>query len=863
MAGVADLPDEIRAELEQDPASQEVGDPNMLAAIGVLIAGKRDEAKAARTSSAIESVWLEAEEAYIGMDDANRDEFAQGKWSKPSDMSGPVTTSRGPGTDTTKSSAFVRLTARYVDAGAAKLGEILLPLDDKAFSITETPDPELIAGKDDKRQLVDEQTGQPMMRNAQPGELPQTGGGALPGATPSAPTPASPVPPVPPAGMPAAAPTAMAPTPPAVPDGTPPLPAGAAGAAPAQPPQVPLTAADLAEEKIELARKKATAAETKIYDWLVESHYQAEMRKVIFDAARIGVGILKGPFPKADTAMAISKDDTGAIVLEINEKLSPAVKQVDPWNIFPDPACGEMILDGDYIFERDQMSRRQVMKLKSQPGYIASAIDQVLEEGPQTSMSGWTGSSSPSQRNDEAGKKDRFEIWYFNGEIKREEMDAIRSAGAMKIKPAKPTDPDTVHAIVSLINMTVVKAVFNPLEGSGDFPYHAFPWQRRPGHWAGIGVSEQIRMPQRTVNAATRALLNNAGLSGGVQIVLDQAKIRPANTEWFVTPDKIWYWQGESDMGDVRNAFAVFEIPNVTAQMMQIIEYGMKLGEESTSIPLITQGQTGPTTPETLGATQLQNSNANQLLRSIGYAMDDYITEPLIRQFYEYLLLDPNVPDDAKGDFKINAHGSIALVEQAIQDQYLVQLQAVAANPAEANVLGLDPRKVQRLILKSKRMDPELVMRTEEELARLDAAPPPQAPAVQVATINAEVAEKKIAQDAQTASAEQQVEMHDITANAQVDLQKIMVNRELQLLLYANQNNQTLQTVQAELAQTAMKLNVQKDLALADHVMDHHQHSTLSADSKLSATSTMPPPVQVPGRAGNGQAFEQTPAGNA
>jgi hypothetical protein len=32
---------------------------------------------------------------------------------------------------------------------------------------------------------------------------------------------------------------------------------------------------------------------------MVECQYTAEMRKVIFDSARIGVGVVKGPFPKA------------------------------------------------------------------------------------------------------------------------------------------------------------------------------------------------------------------------------------------------------------------------------------------------------------------------------------------------------------------------------------------------------------------------------------------------------------------------------------------------------------------------------------------------------------------------------------
>ena len=127
----------------------------------------------------------------------------------------------------------------------------------------------------------------------------------------------------------------------------------------------------------------------------------------------------------------------------------------------------------------------------------------------------------------------------------------------------------------------------------------------------------------------------------------------------------------------MNRAFQLYEIPNVTDQMLKILETGERLGEEATSIPLITQGQSGVTTPDTFGAAQLQNNNANQLLRSIGYAFDDNITEPQVRQYYEWLLLDPDVPDEEKGEFTINAHGSIALVERAIQDQTLWQMGAL------------------------------------------------------------------------------------------------------------------------------------------------------------------------------------------
>ena len=60
---------------------------------------------------------------------------------------GPLTSdSDAPPRDNTKSTVFVGITARYTDAGSAKVSEILLPEDDKAFSFTETPLPELKTG---------------------------------------------------------------------------------------------------------------------------------------------------------------------------------------------------------------------------------------------------------------------------------------------------------------------------------------------------------------------------------------------------------------------------------------------------------------------------------------------------------------------------------------------------------------------------------------------------------------------------------------------------------------------------------------------------------------------------------------------
>jgi hypothetical protein len=857
---LSDLPPEVAALV----APHTKPDMDMLGAISTAISAKRDEAKAARASSGIETVWKEMEEAYIGIDDANRHEFQDAKWAKPMSMDGPVTTGKMPQQPEHKSTVYVRLTARYVDAGSAKLGEILLPSDDKAFTFSEMPVPELIEAKDDHSHvLLDHMGNAPAMRAAQPGEPVPAAPVASPPGQPAA--PAAPVTAGGPSPMPAGAPGLTL---------APPAPGAIAAPAPAGVPQVPVTVSDFAKENIEIARKKAKAAETRIYGWMVECQHASEMRKVLHDAARIGVGVLKGPVPKVSKAIA-ALEDKGGVEIEYREEIKPATSWVDPWNIFPDAVCGENIHEGDYIFERDTMSPSQVKALADLPGYIKRQIDYVIDQGPQKGTDSDNGAGGKPTNNKEA-LKNRFEVWYYYGTLKGDEINAIWHAAGKTVA----TDKDQVFAVVTLINETVVKAILNPL-GSGCYPYHSVPWQRRAGHWAGIGIAEQVRTPQRMINAATRAMLNNAGKSAGSQIVVDRGCITPADNSWTITPDKIWNKMKDAT-GTVDDAFAVHQIPNQTDPLMKIIEYALQLAEESTSIPLITQGQSGTvegtTQPNTFGAASLQNNNANQLLRDIGYDFDDFITEPVVRAYYEWLLIDPNVPDAEKGEFKVNAHGSIALVERAIQDQTIAQLFGIAKDPD----YKLDPSKVLVQYLKSKRLAAADFQYSDEDWAKKQQQPPPLAPVVQAAQIGADaklkMAVMKQTVDQQSIASEERIEQaanelegghvqndaQRIQAEAQrtaaeqtVKLHELAVKREIAMLDYANKHNMKLADVKAALAQTAMKLHTQKELNAADNAADNRRNRRRQDKPQKSTPALTAPPVQEPGRAGNGRAYEQ------
>lgn len=760
-----------------------------------IIAGKRKEAVDARKESGIELIWLACEEAYLGIDDMNRHEFAQARWAKPTSMAGPLTSNKLQ-TDENRSNVFVRLSSRYVDHGVGKLCEILLPIDDKAFSFDNTPVPDLIKAKEDARKVLHDD-GTPMLRKPDQQSDPQ---------------------------------------------------ADSQGQQP-----VPITVKDFAEENIELAKAAAKKAETRIYDWMVESKYPAECRKVAHDAGRIGVGVLKGPFPDISEGRVITKSKNG-VTIEIKQSIVPKLKWIDPWNFFPNAACGENIHDGDDVFERDYLSEKQLIKLKDSEDYLPDQIDKVIAEGPGK-MYADGGSYS-----DKKSKK-RYEIWYQHGTLKRSEM-AVANAKALG---DVSSDTDRINTICVMVNDTIIKAVVNPLD-SGSFPYRVMSWSRRPGHWAGVGITESISAPQRMVNAGTRALLNNAGLTAGPQIIIDQIGIVPADGSWRLTPNKIWYKTTESTASDVKAAFYAVLIPSVQKEMAAIIEYAMRLAEESSGIPLVTQGQTGPTTPQTFGQAELQNNNSLTWLRSVGYRFDDMITEPLVNDLYEWLLLDPEVPDDEKGDFKINAHGSIAMVERAIQEQTVMQLLGASANPA----YRINPPKLFALMLKSKRIDPREVQYSEEEFAKLPQGAPPlpvmveqvkgqnalqlqqvkDQTAVSIAQGHDQVIVEKTKEDTDRDRVFVEAEAQRTQNEYSARMAELEVRRELAQLDYANRHSISLEQVKAKLADTSMRLKVQQDLSLASHAVDLHKHHNAPAD-------VIAAPTEPAGRAENGQAFAQ------
>jgi hypothetical protein len=752
------LPQEVRDEIAR-PEQERAGD---LAGLGEVIGKMRDEAVTARASSGIEKQWLECEEAYIGIDDENRAEFAECKWAKPMTMEGGLV-DRSNSSDGIRATAYIKLTTRYVDIAAAKVCEIAIPVDGRPFTLDATPVPTLASAMDDNR-LAQDVAGEPM-----PGH-----------------------------------------------DGQ------------------PVKVSDLAKHQQSKASAKAEKAADRINDWLVECGYDGELRRVVFDGARIGTGIVKGPASTAKTHVSVSTKN-GAIAVEMVTEIKPTAKRVDAWCFYPAPGVKEDIHAGGHCFESDTMLEDELLALCEQPNYIAEAIKKVVKEGPNKA---WKDSGRPNDK-----KHDKqFTIWHFYGMVERAQFEAANEAQAKDLDD----EIDKVPCIVTLVNDTVIRAVLTPMD-SGRLPFHVFTWRRRAGCWAGVGVAEQIRTPQRIINATWRRLLTNAALSAGAHVVMRDGAVEPANKSLAMTPDKLWLFLEDSGIDDVRKVFATFQWPNATPQLLTIIEGAYRLAEEHTSIPLVTQGQSGKTTPDTFGGQQLQDNNANQLLRDVGFGLSDQITRPMIEQFYEWLLLDPDVPDDEKGDYSVDTSGAMALIEKALNDQAIVNMYPMLGDPD----LGLSKRKWFEAYCRRHRMRADDFLLSEAEQKERANRPPPEAPQVQAAKIRAEVAvqtaqsrdallAEKVRADTDRDTAYVQSMATREQAQSEYRLRELALRERLALLEYATQERISLDRAKVQLAQTTMELSMQRELAGADG----------------TGPQVATPPIEPAGRAAPGRAFQ-------
>lgn len=574
------------------------------------------------------------------------------------------------------------------------------------------------------------------------------------------------------------------------------------------------------------AEKAAEAQERQVEDWFVEGRVYPQLRRVIRDSGRIGTGAIKGPFPvtRKDKKWSVSGNN---VTLNTVSRIAPTSIAISVWDVFPDPACGDDIHDGAFLCERDYWTGRRLRDFAQLPDVDTKAVAEILREGPQKRTRFDDRDMRENEGQVPTHQTDTFEVWFYYGDIPPEDLLAggwviagfndAPDAAKLSEQIDLAMQLTSVPVVATMVNERVVRITLNPIE-TGSFPIDLMVWEPVDGQPWGRGVPHKMSVAQKITNSAARAMLENAGMSAGPQVVVDKDRIEPANGRWEITGRKLWYWTPGEEVKDVRFAFQSVMIESAQAQLQAIVDFGLKMADESTNLPMLMQGAVGTAAPETLGGQAMAVANASAPLRMIAKQFDDGVITRHLTRYQDWLMQDPNVSKDAKdGDIRCRARGSSTLIYRDMAAQFLPQLAGLLDDPG----FDMNKKRWMEEVLRGNRVNPIAVQNTPEESKALQeklAKSEGQQQDPRIVAAQATLKGKELESQArlQNAEADRKFKAQEAALDRQWEELIKRMDVEIQAMQFSNNRNVTMEQIRAMLAKTGMEIRNKRDLFSAE-----------------------------------------------
>jgi len=424
------------------------------------------------------------------------------------------------------------------------------------------------------------------------------------------------------------------------------------------------------------ANRRASAMEEEIQDHLVECEYQKQCRDVIRDACKLGTGVIKGPVIGDKSRRRWSYDkEQGIHNIEYLPDEQPVYWRVDPWNFFPDSDATDME-DCDGAFERHLKNSKALRRLAKEPKFDKDAIRRLLKGAPDASLPTYLAEVRSITGENVTLTGDKYEVWEYHGRLPAEDLmtvsEYLQDEDLLADLGIDPNDPDPLlelEVVVWFCQNELLKFGIHHLE-SGEQIYSVFNLEADDASIFGFGVPYIMRDSQSALCAAWRLMMDNAGLSSGPQIVVDDDVVYPAEgDDYTLTARKVW--RKKSTASPNARAFETFDIDMHQAELANIIEMARRNADEETAISVLAQGEQGTHTTQTAQGMSLLMNATNIVFRRIVKNFDDDMTVPNIRRMYDFLMqFSPK--QHIKGDYKVDARGSSVLLVREMQSANLM-----------------------------------------------------------------------------------------------------------------------------------------------------------------------------------------------
>ena len=457
--------------------------------------------------------------------------------------------------------------------------------------------------------------------------------------------------------------------------------------------------------KLELnpAQKAARRMEKLIHDQIEESSGSSEIRNALLESAMLGTGLVKGPFNFNKKLHKWEENEEGEREYNPLEVRVPRIEFVSCWDFYPDPAATNMD-ECEFVIHRHKMNRSQLRQLRNMPYFDEDAIRDCLQMGPNYEEKDFESRLKDDSRGSEdyQGNYEVLEYWGI--------MDAEYAREVGIDLPDDIDDLDEVQINAWITGNKLLRAVINPFTPYR-IPYHAFPYERNPYNFFGIGVAENMDDSQQVMNGHARMAVDNLALSGSVVFDIDESAL-VGGQSMEIYPGKIFRRQA----GMPGQAIHGLKFPNTSNENMMMFDKFRQLADEQTGIPSYSHGQTGvQSMTRTASGMSMLLGAASLNIKTVVKNLDDFLLKPLGEAYFQWNMQFFEGDMDVKGDLEINASGTNSLMQKEVRSQRLTMFLQTAQSPAIAPFV-----KISKLISElaySLDLDPDEILNDPEEAA--------------------------------------------------------------------------------------------------------------------------------------------------
>ena len=451
------------------------------------------------------------------------------------------------------------------------------------------------------------------------------------------------------------------------------------------------------------AQRAARRMEKLIHDQIEESNGNSELRNALLESALLGTGIVKGPFNFNKKLHKWETGEDGERNYNPLEVRVPRIEFVSCWDFYPDPNATNME-ECEFIIHRHKMNRSQLRQLRNMPYFDDDAIRSAIQMGANYVEKDFESQLKDDARSDEdiSSSYEVLEYWGM--------MDAEYAREVGIDLPDTVDDLDEVQVNIWTCGTYLLRAVLNPFTPYR-IPYNAFPYERNPYNFFGIGVAENMDDSQQIMNGHARMAIDNLAMSGSLVFDVDESAL-VGGQSMEIYPGKVFRRQA----GMPGQAIHGLKFPNTSQENLMMFDKFRQLADEQTGIPSYSHGQTGVQSMTRTASGMSMLLGASSLnIKTVIKNLDDFLLKPLGESYFQWNMQFLEDELDVKGDLEVKATGTNSLMQKEVRSQRLTMFLQTAQSPAIAPFVKIS--KLVSELAYSLDLDPDEILNDPEEAA--------------------------------------------------------------------------------------------------------------------------------------------------